>query len=52
MPDFEVITEYYMHIDPAISIHAVKNFDKVEMSVIWTKNGEEEMFITIALATI
>jgi len=38
MADFEVITEqYYMHIDPAISIHAVTNFEKIEMPVIWTK---------------
>ncbi len=38
MTDFEVFTEqYYMHIDPAISIHAVTNFDKVEMPVVWTK---------------
>lgn len=33
--DFNVVTEqYYMHIDPAISVHAVTNFT---IPVIWTE---------------
>jgi type 1 glutamine amidotransferase len=36
--DFVVVSEkYYMHVDPAIKVHAVTDFDDVEMPVIWTK---------------
>lgn len=37
--DFEVRSElYYMHVDPAIHVHAVTDFDGVKMPVVWTKN--------------
>jgi len=36
--DFTVISEqYYMHVDPAIRIHATTNFGDVKMPVVWTK---------------
>ncbi|NQX63692.1 ThuA domain-containing protein [Paenibacillus qinlingensis] len=36
--DFVVVSEkYYMHVDPAIKLHAVTDFDDVEMPVVWTK---------------
>lgn len=36
--DFVVVSEkYYMHIDPAIQVHAVTDFGDVEMPVVWTK---------------
>ncbi|QOV11411.1 ThuA domain-containing protein [Viridibacillus arvi] len=36
--DFIVVSEkYYMHIDPAIKVHAVTDFGDVEMPVVWTK---------------
>jgi len=36
--DFVVVSEqYYMHVDPAIQVHAVTDFGDVEMPVIWTK---------------
>ncbi|WP_139367964.1 ThuA domain-containing protein [Priestia abyssalis] len=36
--DFEVKSEkYYMHIDPAVKVHATTNFDEVKMPVVWTK---------------
>lgn len=36
--DFEVCSEqYYMHIDPAIKIHATTSFGDVAMPVVWTK---------------
>ena len=36
--DFDVSSEkYYMHVDPAIKVHATTNFDDVKMPVIWTK---------------
>ncbi|OAS16422.1 ThuA domain-containing protein [Paenibacillus oryzisoli] len=36
--DFVVVSEkYYMHVDPAINVHAVTDFDDVEMPVVWTK---------------
>ncbi|OAS15427.1 hypothetical protein A8708_04550 [Paenibacillus oryzisoli] len=36
--DFVVVSEkYYMHVDPAIKVHAVTDFDDVEMPVVWTK---------------
>lgn len=36
--DFEVKSEkYYMHIDPAVHVHATTNFDEVKMPVVWTK---------------
>lgn len=36
--DFVVVSEkYYMHVDPAIKVHAVTDFDNVEMPVVWTK---------------
>lgn len=36
--DFDVTTEqYYMHIDPAVHVHAVTNFGRTKMPVIWTK---------------
>ncbi len=35
--DFIVVSEqYYMHVDPAIKIHATTNFGEVKMPVIWT----------------
>jgi uncharacterized protein len=38
MDDFVVVSEkYYMHVDPAIHVHAVTDFDDVEMPVVWTK---------------
>jgi type 1 glutamine amidotransferase len=40
--DFEVSSEkYYMHIDPAITVHATTDFDSVKMPVVWTKNWGE-----------
>ncbi|WP_127506361.1 ThuA domain-containing protein [Paenibacillus humicus] len=36
--DFEVSSEkYYMHVDPAITVHATTDFDGVKMPVVWTK---------------
>ena len=36
--DFEVVSEkYYMHVDPAIEVHATTNFGEVKMPVVWTK---------------
>ncbi|CDN46015.1 MULTISPECIES: ThuA domain-containing protein [unclassified Paenibacillus] len=36
--DFEVSSEkYYMHVDPAITVHAATDFDGVKMPVVWTK---------------
>jgi len=36
--DFTVVSEqYYMHVDPAIRIHATTNFGEVRMPVVWTK---------------
>lgn len=36
--DFVVVSEkYYMHVDPANKVHAVTDFDDVEMPVVWTK---------------
>jgi type 1 glutamine amidotransferase len=36
--DFIVVSEkYYMHVDPAIHVHAVTDFGHVEMPVVWTK---------------
>jgi uncharacterized protein len=36
--DFIVVSEkYYMHVDPAIQVHAVTDFGDVEMPVVWTK---------------
>jgi type 1 glutamine amidotransferase len=36
--DFIVVSEkYYMHVDPAIHVHAVTDFGPVEMPVVWTK---------------
>ncbi|SDO81663.1 hypothetical protein SAMN04487897_12348 [Paenibacillus sp. yr247] len=38
MEDFVVVSEkYYMHVDPAIHVHAVTDFGDVEMPVVWTK---------------
>ncbi|NOU75235.1 hypothetical protein GC098_28250 [Paenibacillus sp. LMG 31458] len=38
MDDFVVVSEkYYMHVDPAIHVHAVTDFGDVEMPVVWTK---------------
>jgi type 1 glutamine amidotransferase len=38
MDDFVVVSEkYYMHVDPAINVHAVTDFGDVEMPVVWTK---------------
>ncbi|MDQ0243605.1 type 1 glutamine amidotransferase [Bacillus fengqiuensis] len=44
--DFEVKSEkYYMHIDPAVKIHATTNFDEVKMPVVWTKTwGEGKVY--------
>jgi len=37
--DFTVSSEqYYMHVDPAVKVHAVTHFGDVEMPVVWTKN--------------
>ncbi|WP_219838748.1 ThuA domain-containing protein [Paenibacillus sp. R14(2021)] len=37
--DFEVVSEqYYMHVDPAIKVHATTNFGDVKMPVVWTKS--------------
>lgn len=36
--DFEVSSEqYYMHVDPAIKVHATTSFGDVKMPVVWTK---------------
>lgn len=36
--DFEVCSEkYYMHVDPAIKVHATTDFGDVLMPVVWTK---------------
>ena len=36
--DFEVSSEqYYMHVDPANSVHATTSFGEVKMPVVWTK---------------
>lgn len=36
--DFTVVSEqYYMHVDPAIQVHATTNFGDVVMPVVWTK---------------
>lgn len=36
--DFEVCTEkYYMHVDPAVKVHATTSFDDVLMPIVWTK---------------
>jgi uncharacterized protein len=36
--DFEVCSEkYYMHVDPAIKVHATTSFGDVKMPVVWTK---------------
>lgn len=35
--DFVVVSEkYYMHVDPAIKVHATTNFGDVKMPVVWT----------------
>lgn len=59
MEDFTVVSEqYYMHVDPAIHVHATTRFPvaegpyqtngEVDMPVVWTKkNGERERFITV-----
>jgi type 1 glutamine amidotransferase len=37
--DFEVCSEkYYMHVDPAIKVHATTSFGDVKMPVVWTKS--------------
>ncbi|MGN7456542.1 ThuA domain-containing protein [Paenibacillus pasadenensis] len=34
----EVASEkYYMHVDPAINVHAITRFGETEMPVVWTK---------------
>lgn len=36
--DFIVVSEkYYMHVDPAIQVHATTNFGEVKMPIVWTK---------------
>ncbi|MDN4072981.1 ThuA domain-containing protein [Fictibacillus terranigra] len=36
--DFKVKSEkYYMHIDPAVKVHATTSFSDVKMPVVWTK---------------
>jgi Uncharacterized protein conserved in bacteria len=36
--DFEVCSEkYYMHVDPAVKVHATTSFGDVKMPVVWTK---------------
>lgn len=36
--NFTVVSEqYYMHVDPAIRVHATTNFGEVKMPVVWTK---------------
>lgn len=44
--DFNVSSEkYYMHVDPAIHVLAVTDFDDVAMPVAWTKQyGEGRVF--------
>ncbi|MNH96938.1 Trehalose utilization [compost metagenome] len=44
--DFTVVSEkYYMHVDPAIKVHAVTDFDDVEMPIVWTKTyGEGRVY--------
>jgi type 1 glutamine amidotransferase len=38
MDDFTVVSEkYYMHVDPAVKVHATTRFDEVKMPVVWTK---------------
>lgn len=46
MDDFVVVSEkYYMHVDPAIQVHAVTDFGDVEMPVVWTKTyGEGKVY--------
>lgn len=37
--DFEVVSEqYYMHVDPAVNVHATTSFGDVKMPVVWTKS--------------
>ncbi|NBD27709.1 ThuA domain-containing protein [Paenibacillus glycinis] len=37
--DFEVVSEqYYMHVDPAVKVHATTSFGDVKMPVVWTKS--------------
>jgi hypothetical protein len=39
VPEFTVTTEqYYMHVDPVISVHATTRFGDVVMPVVWTKH--------------
>lgn len=44
--DFDVSSEqYYMHVDPAIKVHATTNFGDVKMPVVWTKTwGQGRVF--------
>lgn len=44
--DFTVVSEqYYMHVDPAIKVHATTNFGDVVMPVVWTKTyGEGRVY--------
>ncbi|MBD3917154.1 ThuA domain-containing protein [Paenibacillus sp. PR3] len=36
--DFDVCSEkYYMHVDPAVKVHATTSFGDVKMPVVWTK---------------
>ncbi len=56
MKDFTVVSEqYYMHVDPAVNVHAVTTFPvadgphagngKVDMPVVWTKKwGSGKVF--------
>lgn len=46
MEDFTVVSEkYYMHVDPAVKVHATTNFDDVKMPVVWTKKyGEGRVY--------
>lgn len=44
--DFVVVSEqYYMHVDPAIEVHATTNFGETKMPVVWTKKyGEGKVY--------
>ncbi len=44
--DFEVKSEqYYMHIDPAVNVHATTSFSDVKMPVVWTEKwGKGRMY--------
>lgn len=46
LTDYTIVSEkYYMHVDPAIHVLAVTNFDDTVMPVVWIKHyGEGRVF--------